>query len=86
MFSRVVLWMPVAVVVVTTAIYAWLMAGAPGRVYVAGTPADRPNREIAYPGRERLDTVDPMGVKPWLTAPLPAAEAAALPPEGYGRR
>jgi hypothetical protein len=85
MFSRVVLWMPVVVVVVTTAIYAWLMAGAPGRVYVAGTPADRPDREIAYPGRERLDTVDPMGVKPWLTAPLPAAEAA-LPPDGYGRR
>jgi len=86
MFSRVVLWMPVVVIVVTTAIYAWLMAGAPGKTYVAGTPADRPDREIAYPGRERLDTVDPMGVKPWLTAPIPDPKIASLPPDRDGRR
>jgi len=86
MFSRVVVWIPVVVVVVTTVIYAWLMAGAPGKVYVAGTPADRPDREIAYPGREQLDAVDPMGVKPWLTAPLPDPKTAALPPDDDRRR
>ena len=86
MWSRIALWTPVGVIVVATAIYAWLMAGAPGKAYVAGTPNDRPPRDIAYPGRERLDTVDPMGVKPWLTAPPASPDAAPSRADGDGRR
>jgi hypothetical protein len=86
MFSRVVLWLPVAVVVITTAIYAWLLAGAPGERFVAGTPTDLPPRERAYPGRDQLGAIDPMGVKPKVTVPDRPAAQPASPSDGARRR
>ncbi|MGD2063341.1 MAG: hypothetical protein PVF51_07150 [Nitrospirota bacterium] len=86
MFSRVSPWLPAIVVVLTTLIYVWLLTGAPGRWLVAGTPTDLPPRERAYPGRERLGAIDPMGVKPEVTAPGAPAAPAELPGDGAGGR
>jgi hypothetical protein len=87
MLSRIVRWLPVVVVVVTTLIYVWLLTGAPGERFVAGSPSDLPPRERAYPGREHLDTIDPMGVKPDVAAPAEEPTASPqLPGDGDGRR
>ena len=86
MLSRIVHWLPVVVVLAATLIYVWLLTGAPGERFVAGTPTDLPPRERAYPGREHLDAIDPMGVKPDVGTPVEAPAAPSLPADGDGGR
>jgi len=86
MFSRVALWLPAIVVVLTTVIYGWLLTGAPGKGLIAGAPTDLPPRERAYPGRDQLGAIDPMGVKPEVTAPLAVPAAPPLASDGAGGR
>jgi len=57
-------WLPAAVVLAGGLIYAWVVGGAPGTVWLTGARVDLPAGEIAYPGRDHLERVDPMGSLP----------------------
>jgi len=57
-------WLPAAVVLAGGLIYAWVVGGAPGSVWLTGARVDLPAGEIAYPGRDHLERVDPMGSLP----------------------
>jgi len=57
-------WLPAAVVLAGGLIYAWVVGGALGTVWLTGARVDLPAGEIAYPGRDHLERVDPMGSLP----------------------
>lgn len=62
-------WLPAAVVLAGALIYGWVVVGAPGTAWLTGPKVDLPAPQRAYPGRDHLESVDPMGVLPEVVPP-----------------
>ncbi len=61
---RLYRWLPATVVLIGALIYGWVVVGAPGTAWLTGPKVDVPGTQRAYPGRDHLERVDPMGVVP----------------------
>jgi len=66
---RIYRWLPAAVVLVGALIYGWVVVGAPGTMWLTGPKVDVPAAQRAYPGRDHLERVDPMGALPETLPP-----------------
>jgi len=61
---RIYRWLPAVVVLAGALIYGWVVVGAPGTTWLTGPKVDVPGFQRAYPGRDHLERVDPMGTVP----------------------
>ncbi len=57
-------WLPALVVLAGALVYLWVVAGAPGTPWLTGPRVDLPEPGRAYPGRQHLERIDPMGPPP----------------------